>query len=62
VSANCGSADAVIAANVIARQRVNSKGGGARSRKPTHAINTALVAHAIMQRAKRAGVGAKTKK
>jgi hypothetical protein len=62
VGGSSGSADAVIAASDIARQRVNSKGGGARSRKPTHAINTALVAHAIMPRAKRAGVGAKTKK
>ena len=62
VGVSCGSADAVIAASAIARQRVNSKGGGARSRKPTHAINTALVAHAIMQRAKHAGVSAKMKK
>jgi hypothetical protein len=62
VSANCASADAVIAANVIARQRANSKVGAAHLRKPTRAIKTAFVAHAIMRRAKRDGVSAKMKK
>jgi ABC-type antimicrobial peptide transport system ATPase subunit len=62
VGGSSGSADAVIAVSVIAVQRANSKVGAARLRKPTRAINTALVAHAIMPRAKRAGVGAKTKK
>jgi len=52
----------VIAASAIALQGANCKGGAARSRKPTHAINTVLVAHAIMRRAKHAGVRAKTKK
>jgi len=52
----------VIAASAIARQRANSKVGAARLRKPTRAIKTALVAHAIMRRAKHDGVRAKMKK
>jgi hypothetical protein len=52
----------VIAASAIALRHVNSKGGVARLRKPTRAIKTALVAHAIMRPAKRDGVSAKMKK
>jgi hypothetical protein len=52
----------VIAASAIAVQRANCKGGAARLRKPTRAINTALVAHAITRHAKRVGVRAKMKK
>jgi hypothetical protein len=52
----------VIAASAIAVQRANCKGGAAHLRKPTHAINTALVAHAITRHAKRDGVSAKMKK
>jgi hypothetical protein len=62
VSANCASADAVIAASVIARQRANSEVGAAALRKPTRAIKTAVVAPAIMRRAKRDGVNGKMKK
>jgi hypothetical protein len=62
VRVSCGSADAVIAASAIAVQRVNSKGGAARLRKPMRAIKTALVAHAITRHAKRDGVSAKMKK
>ena len=47
MNVSCESAVAVIAASVIARQRVNSKGDAARLLEPTHATNTALVGHAI---------------
>jgi hypothetical protein len=62
VDVNCGSADAVIAVSATALQRVNGKGGAARWRKPTRAIKTARVAHAITQPAKRDGVRARMKK
>jgi hypothetical protein len=62
VDVNCGSADTVIAASAIALQRVNCKGGAARWRKPTRAIKTALVAHAITRPAKRVGVHVRMKK
>jgi hypothetical protein len=52
----------VIAASVIARQRANSEVGAAALRKPTRAIKTAVVAPAIMRRAKRDGVNGKMKK
>lgn len=59
---SCESADVVIAANVIARQRVNAKGDAVRLLEPTHATNTVLVGHAIMQPAKRDGVRANIRK
>ena len=62
VNVSCESAVAVIAASVIARQRVNSKGDAARLLEPTHATNTALVGHAITQHAKRVGVRANIRK
>ena len=62
VNVSCRSADVVIAASVIVRQRVNGKGDAARLLEPTRAINTALVAHAITQPAKRVGVRANMRK
>jgi hypothetical protein len=62
VGGSSGSADAVIAVSVIAVQRANCKDGAARLRKPTRAINTALVGHVIMRLANRVGVRAKVKK
>lgn len=62
VNVSCGSVGAAIAASVFAHPRANCKGDAARLRKPTRAINAALVAHAITRHAKRVGVRAKMKK